>query len=283
MNENIENTKNTKKKNIKSLAVAALLVPAAAIGVAAFSCKLNIVNYTLQTEKLTNPVRIVMLSDLHGSVYGENQVDLINAIKKQKPDIIVFAGDILVEDLPHLGPIMLLEGIAGLYPRYASAGNHELKTDDKTACKKVFRDYGVTVVDSEHHTITVNGQTMDICALEDPYAGHEEFQRQISVLKNFKSDHFSLLISHHAEFVDLYKKMDFDLILSGHAHGGQWRIPYVLNGVFAPGQGFFPKYAGGLYSYNNTTQIVGRGLVKYYVIPRIFNRPELVVVDIVPA
>lgn len=273
---------NTKKKSVKSVVAAALLVPAAAIGVAAFSCKLNVVNYTLQTEKFNKPVRIVMLSDLHGTVYGENQIDLINAVKKQNPDIIIFAGDILVEDMPHLGPIMLLEGIADICPCYACAGNHELRTDDKTACKKIFRDYGVSVVESENHTVTINGQTMDICGLEDLFAGDDEFQRQIGVLKNFKSDHYSILISHHAEFVGLYKEMDFDLIFSGHAHGGQWRIPYFLNGVFAPGQGFFPKYAGGLYTHNNTTQIVGRGLVKFYVIPRIFNRPELVVLDILP-
>ena len=274
--------KKMKKKRVQSVVAAALLVPTVAIGVAAFSCKLNIVHYTLQTEKFTKPVRIVMLSDLHGSVYGENQIDLIDAVKKQKPDIIIFAGDILVEDMPHLGPIMLLEGIKDICPCYAAAGNHELKTDDKTSCKKLFRDYGVTVVESENSTVTINGQTIDICGLEDPFAGQEEFQRQINVLTDFKTENFSLLISHHAEFVELYKKMDFDLVLSGHAHGGQWRVPFVLNGLYAPDQGFFPKYTGGMYEHNNTTQIVGRGLVKFYIIPRVFNRPELVVVDVVP-
>lgn len=274
--------KNLKKKSVKAVVAVALLVPAAAMGFAAFSCKLNIANHTLQTEKFTKPVRIVMLSDLHASIYGDNQIDLIRAVKAQKPDIIIFAGDILVEDMPHLASIMLLEGIKDICPCYAAAGNHELKTDDKTACKKIFRSYGVTVVESENHTITINGQTIDICGLEDPFAGEKEFRRQIEVLKNFKTDNFSLLISHHAEFAELYKKMNFDLIFSGHAHGGQWRIPFILNGVFAPDQGFFPKYAGGVYTYNNTTQIVGRGLVKFYIIPRVFNRPELVVVDVVP-
>ena len=271
-----------KKKSVQTAVAAALLIPAAAIGIAAFSWKLNVVNYTLATEKFTKPVRIVMLSDLHASFYGENQVDLIDAIKKQTPDMIIFAGDILVDDMPHLGPIMLLEGIKDLCPCYASAGNHELIGDDKTACKKIFHHYGIGVVESEYHTVTVNGQTMDICGLEDHFAGYNEFQRQVEELTAFKSPHYSLLISHHPEFVELFKKMDFDLILSGHAHGGQWRIPYLLNGVFAPDQGFFPKYAGGLYTHNNTKQIVGRGLVKFYVIPRIFNRPELVVVDIIP-
>ena len=109
-----------KKKSVQTAVAAALLIPAAAIGIAAFSWKLNVVNYTLQTEKFTKPVRIVMLSDLHASFYGENQVDLIDAIKKQNPDMIILAGDILVDDMPHLGPIMLLEGIKDLCPCYAS-------------------------------------------------------------------------------------------------------------------------------------------------------------------
>jgi predicted MPP superfamily phosphohydrolase len=271
-----------KKKSIQSIVASALIVPAAVIGVTALSCKLNISQYTVHAEEITKPIRVVMLSDLHGSMYGENQVDLINAVKNQKPDLIVFAGDILVEDMPHLATVMLLEGIAGICPCYASAGNHELRIEDDNSWKKIFSDYGVTVVGSECLTITVNGQTIDICGLEDMYAGEDEFLRQVDALTDFKPSNYSILLSHHAEFVDIYKTFDFDLIFSGHAHGGQWRIPYVLNGVFAPDQGFFPKYTGGVYEYNNTSHVIGRGLVKFYIIPRVFNRPELVVVDIEP-
>ena len=93
--------------------------------------------------------------------------------------------------------------------------------------------------------------------------------------------YFSVLLSHRPELVELYQEHDFDLVLCGHAHGGQWRIPEILNGLYAPNQGVFPKYAGGRYDFENQTMIVSRGLARESTLaPRIFNRPELVIVDI---
>ena len=92
---------------------------------------------------------------------------------------------------------------------------------------------------------------------------------------------FTVLLSHRPELFEIYQKYEFDLVLSGHAHGGQWRIPGLLNGLFAPNQGLFPKYAGGRYDYAGGTMIVSRGLARESTkVPRIFNRPELVVVDV---
>lgn len=94
---------------------------------------------------------------------------------------------------------------------------------------------------------------------------------------------YTILLAHRPEWIDLYGTYDFDLVLSGHAHGGQWRLPGLINGVFAPDQGMLPKYAGGKYGVNGTTMIVSRGLARESTsVPRIFNRPELVVVDLVP-
>jgi len=95
--------------------------------------------------------------------------------------------------------------------------------------------------------------------------------------------HFSLLLSHRPDMTDLYESLRFDLVVSGHAHGGQWRIPLLLNGLYAPHQGLFPRYAGGLYRLNGTNLLVSRGLSRETTpLPRIFNRPEVVIVDIVP-
>ena len=92
---------------------------------------------------------------------------------------------------------------------------------------------------------------------------------------------FTLLLAHRPEFFDVYTQYDFDLVLSGHAHGGQWRIPGLINGLFSPNQGWFPKYAGGRYGEDGTIMIVSRGLANNVgAIPRIFNPPELVVVEI---
>jgi uncharacterized protein len=271
-----------KKKTVKSIVTAAVVVPVVLIGAAGLSCKLNVVRYELETDKLTNSIRIVLISDLHGSMFGDDQADLINAVKEQKPDLLIYSGDILVDNMPNISPVMLLSGLKGLCPAYAVAGNHEMRTGNKALCKNLFSDYGVVMLEGNSKIITVNNQIIDICGLEDPMIGSEEFAEQLRYFTNRKSEHYSMLISHHAELVESYKKMDFDLVLSGHAHGGQWRIPGLLNGLYAPEQGFFPKYAGGVYTYNNTTQVVSRGLVKFYMLPRFFNPPELVVVDIVP-
>ena len=94
-----------------------------------------------------------------------------------------------------------------------------------------------------------------------------------------------LLIAHFPEQIDEYLKGNFDIVLSGHAHGGQWRIPGLIDGVYAPGQGLFPKYTSGVYMHGDTAHIVSRGLWKpstLIAVPRVFNRPELVIIDIKP-
>ena len=91
---------------------------------------------------------------------------------------------------------------------------------------------------------------------------------------------YRILLAHRPEAIDEYRQMDFDLILSGHAHGGQWRIPGWINGVYAPGQGFFPRYAGGVYPLDDLVMIVSRGLSNNTWVPRIFNPPELVMIEL---
>ena len=98
------------------------------------------------------------------------------------------------------------------------------------------------------------------------------------------SGNFNVLLAHYPEQIEYYRSFGkFDLILSGHAHGGQWRIPGILNGLYAPNQGLFPEYAGGRYDFEDSVMIVSRGLSRTKeIIPRIFNNPELVIIDIVP-
>ncbi|MEI6578684.1 MAG: metallophosphoesterase [Eubacteriales bacterium] len=271
--------KKTKKSIVRAVAIA---TPIVLFSVAAFYNGLTVMNYKIQTEKLTKPIRIVLIADLHGFVFGKNQSKAINAIKKQNPDIVVLAGDIFVEYRSYDGPVMLLDGIAKLFPCYFVSGNHEFLSEDADGIKKIVRDCGVEVLECNCKEVTVNGQSVNICGLEDPYVGKAEFGNQLQNLSVVNTERYSILLSHRAEIIDKYEKLNFDLILTGHAHGGQWRIPFFVNGFFAPDQGFFPDYAGGLYKYNDTVQIVSRGLCKSDLVPRIFNPPELVVIDIEP-
>jgi len=104
------------------------------------------------------------------------------------------------------------------------------------------------------------------------------------LLQDEPKEQFTLLLSHRPERIEDYLGYPFDLILSGHAHGGQWRLPGIVNGLYAPNQGLFPKYAGGRYDFEDTAFLVSRGLARESTkIPRVFNRPELVVVDLIPA
>ena len=156
--------------------------------------------------------------------------------------------------------------------------------------KTLVRSYGVTVLEGDVREITVNGQTISICGIDDlfgfgsyGYGMEEEMDQCISeCYEKIDKESFSILLAHRPQQADIYSKYGFDLVLSGHSHGGQVRIPFLINGLFTPTDGFFPDYAGGAYSLSEQTKlIVSRGLCKDAV-PRVFNPPELVFVDILP-
>ena len=149
--------------------------------------------------------------------------------------------------------------------------------------KDLFRRYQVTVLEGEQKALTLNGQCLNLCGIDDDEAGEATVQAQLAACSEaVDRDSFTLLLAHRPERIEQdYLGRGFDLVLSGHAHGGQWRIPGLINGLYAPGQGWFPQYAGGLYSFDNTTMIVGRGLSRESsAVPRVFNRPELVVITL---
>lgn len=136
-------------------------------------------------------------------------------------------------------------------------------------------------------TVDVRGQKLNICGISDPDClRYTELNYSIpNQLKDAavasENGNYSILLAHRPELINTYLHYDFDLILSGHAHGGQWRLPGIINGLFAPNQGFFPRYAGGQYKFDNSSMIVSRGLARESTrIPRIFNRPELVMIEI---
>ena len=145
--------------------------------------------------------------------------------------------------------------------------------------------YGITRLRGEVKVLEINGNSIAVAGVDDPDLWyHEEgdfYQQMQTVTQNIPQDAFSILLTHRPELYKTYLGRGFDLVLAGHAHGGQWRIPGILNGLYAPNQGIFPKYAGGRYSDGVTTMIVSRGLAREStLIPRIYDRPELVVIEI---
>lgn len=252
---------------------------------------LTVQTYDVTSDKLKSDqsLRIVLLSDLHSASYGYKQSILIDKVRAQKPDLIALPGDLLDRFRSPDPAFNLIEGLVGVAPMYFVTGNHEI--DDSADfvrhdVKDVFRSYGVTVLENESETVTINGIELVIGGLEDPLRtyteniyGDWEATASASLGNVDTEDTFSLLLSHRAEHVDTYAALPFDLVLSGHSHGGQIRIPYVMNGLFAPDQGFFPKYAGGQYEHETFTHIIGRGFNYSFNVPRIYNPPEIVVID----
>lgn len=255
----------------------------------AFYNGLVVRNYSIVTDKLADgeAVRIVLISDLHNHIYGENQIDLVSLIAEQKPDLIALAGDIADDQVPIDGTEQFLDGIKNLAPIYYVSGNHEFWSDDIANIKAVIRQYGVTVLENSYDSITIKNTPLIIAGVDDPEVVTYEkpwFDWEQEMLEAFAGlrdePEFKILLAHRPERIQLYKKMDFDLVLSGHAHGGQVRIPFLLNGLLAPNQGWFPEYAGGLYEHNSLHHIVSRGVSFNPHLPRVFNPPEIVVIDL---
>lgn len=283
-----------KQNKNRKLWIAGILSLFIVLILLACDSRLKTVTYTVESDKISTPVRIVLLTDLHSCRYGENQKNLIKAVKAQNPDIILLGGDIFDDKVPHKNAELTVKQLAEQYPCYYVTGNHEYWSREVGAILDIIEGYGVKVLSGKCDTIEVNGQTLNICGVDDPdaevyLAEGEPIEWQIKraneavqkAEKTLGTEIFSVLLSHRPELYETYQNYEFDLVLSGHAHGGQWRIPGLLNGLFAPDQGLFPECAGGKYDYPGGTMIVSRGLARESTpVPRIFNRPELVVVEV---
>jgi uncharacterized protein len=276
----------------KWIIIGIILLLLIALAVFALYSGFVVRKYVVESGKVKDggTVRIVGIADLHSCVFGEDQKPLIDLIKAQKPDIITLVGDIFDDKEPILGAQLFLEGIKDIDPVYYVSGNHEFWSKKYDIIKKMIEGYGITVLSNERCYVTVNGVDLCICGIDDPdafkYSDDEKllkFKNEEGILSQFSDlsdDAFNILLTHRPELIDEYRKYGFDMILSGHTHGGQVRIPLIMNGLFAPDQGYFPKYGGGEYRFSDMTMIISRGLAFDEKVPRIFNPPEVVVVDI---
>lgn len=253
---------------------------------AGLDTRLAVRYYTVESEKVEEPVRLAVLTDLHACKYGKNQQDLLKAVAAQDPDLVLLCGDIVDDEprMPEERALFTVKKLAEQWPVYYASGNHEYRTGRLEEIKKLVAACGAVVLDGACVYTAANGQMLQIGGIDDPEAGEENWQDQLTAASAaLDGGHFSILLTHRPERVEDYADSGFDLVLAGHAHGGQWRLPGLINGLLAPNQGLFPPYAGGRYDLGNTTLIVSRGLARESTrIPRIFNRPELVVVDVEP-
>lgn len=280
------------KKSVKIICI--VFVMSAVLGAAVFffgiSEELTVKKYEIDAPEINNNIRIAFVSDLHSNSYGENMEQLIDEIDRQKPDILLLGGDLFNYEYGDENTVSFLEGISGRYPCYYAAGNHEFWCGEELYLKKMeaLGKFEVTRLSGEAEAFSINGEEINICGVDDPDAKDytatitESFEEQLeSVSKAAENGNYTILLSHRPERMKDYSQYGFDLVLSGHAHGGQWRFPPFINGLYAPHQGFFPKYAGGEYNENGTEMIVSRGLAKTATsLPRVYNPLELVIIDL---
>lgn len=246
------------------------------------------INYTNdKVPEEFNGYRIAQISDLHNKEFGKNQKNLLKKIRLISPDIIIVTGDLIDRRKYNLDTAMVFINEAiKVAPIYYVSGNHEAWSGDYKNISNKLLNSGVEILDDNKVTLTKGQETIEILGLSDPdfltYNYMErtkvsELEKQLTYLSDGAI--FQILLSHRPELFDIYANEKIDIIFSGHAHGGQFRIPFI-GGVVAPDQGLFPKYTSGVYKQNQSTLIVSRGLGNSIIPIRIFNRPEIVVVTL---
>lgn len=247
------------------------LVCLAAIIIGYICCpSLKSVYYEFNADGIDKPIKIAFLSDVHNTLYGKGQCELTDIIDEFGADIVLFGGDLFDENINEKNSWTLVDALAGEYPCFYAVGNHETRRGKADEIKAAMAEHGVAVLEDMTEVIEINGQKIRICGTESMWD-----ENAVSEL----DETYSVLLHHFPEDFPEMSKKGFDLILAGHAHGGQWRIPQVMNGLITPGEWFFPKYAGGYYSENGSEMIVSRGLCRNFI-PRIFNRPEIILITI---
>lgn len=274
-----------RKKHRWILPVLAILL---ALALIALDERLILRTYTVASPKLTAEVRLAVVTDFHSS---DNADDVATMVASCAPDAVLLVGDLFDDDTqnrPSERTLSLMRQLSAQYPCYYVSGNHEAWTGEMDALYQQTEEAGVTVLRMSSGVLTVRGQRIALCGIPDPYemvfSGAPDTEEQLrQALENVDSADFTVLLAHRPELLAKYAQFPLDLVVSGHAHGGQVRIPGVLNGLYAPNQGWFPKLAGGAYTQDGTTLIVSRGLAVRTRLPRIFNRPEVVLVRCVPA
>ncbi len=250
---------------------------------AVFACsrKLEVHHYEIDAASISEPVKFAVITDLHSSAYGRNMETLIDAVNKQSPDAVFLVGDIFDNHYDNKNSWTFVSAMAQRYPCYYVTGNHEIANETLDNILWQLEGLGVHVMSGNSEFITIRNQKIRISGIDDVL--HDECYQQLRHLISAEQEEdYHILLSHRPELTATYNESGADLVISGHAHGGQWRAPLLFpNGLYAPHQGVLPKYTGGLYEFKSWNLLVSRGLDKQSVpYPRIFNRPEVVILTL---
>lgn len=244
--------------------------------------ELEVVHYEYRDDRIKGKVKIAYLSDLHSCNYGEKQEGLVSVLEEESPDVVLLGGDIFDDTRAHDKGFELLEEIQGKYEIYYTTGNHEFRLEDVEDIIKKVESYDIKALRGETIPLLEEDLNIDLSGIDDIDVGYHAYHEEFKEASASRRDgSYSILLSHRPQYFDHYANKGYDLVVSGHVHGGMWRIPFIGNGLFAPGQGLFPKYLGGEYKEKNSTMVLGRGLSKKSTgFSRLYNPPEMVFITL---
>ena len=277
----------TKKKRIITVILVIVLILAGwtiwenvTVGVTRYSVKSN------RLPESFDGYKIVVISDFHNAVFGKDNQQIVDKIAGEQADIIAITGDLI--DLGKTDietAVALVRNLKNIAPCYYVTGNHEAWIGDLfSELEEKLIAEGVIILHDQVLDLTKQGESIQMAGLDDPDFTDRASYVQESILQTKLdmmdlSDAYCILLSHRPELFNAYVNANVDLVLSGHAHGGQIRLPFI-GGIVAPNQGFFPKYDAGLYTQDNTTMIVSRGIGNSIIPIRFNNRPEILVIEL---
>ena len=279
----------TKKKFIVLAAIVAILI-LLIIWIAYGNTDLEIYKYNVKSEDIPSEFdnfRIVQISDLHNAEFGENNEKLLLMLKQADADIIAITGDMIDSRNTDVDvAISFAQKAVNIAPVYYVNGNHESRVlGEYEKLKQGLTETGVTILENSSADITIGDEAITLIGINDPTFRMELVDdtmeqniahQLVSVISD--NDNYKVLLAHRPEYFDVYAE-NVDLVLSGHAHGGQFRIPFI-GGLVAPGQGFFPEYYEGSHIKENTEMIVSRGIGNSIIPFRINNKPEIIVAEL---
>lgn len=276
------------KRRILLLCCLAFLLAGCIGGIIHGNTALEVTEYTVTSADLPEAFtgfRIVQISDLHNTEFGNDNEKLLTRIRAAEPDLIAITGDLVDSRRTDMDVALAFASQAvQIAPCCYVPGNHESRIAEYDVLKTGLEALGITVLEDRFVTLTHNGTSITVYGVLDPsfkVAEYEDRDKQIMEqtleLFPFEEEAFTVLLAHKPEMFDVYCDNAIDLVLSGHVHGGQFRLPGV-GGLFAPSQGLFPEYDGGIYQSGSCTMVISRGLGNSAFPVRINNRPEIVTV-----
>ncbi len=297
---NSENIRSNRKKYIKS-ALVLLIVIALLLFCSYQNRHLETTYYTYKAEQLGADLegyRIVQISDLHNVKFGKNNQKLVDRIRECEPDMIVLTGDLVDSNHTNVDrAVQFVDEIVKICPVYYVTGNHEywLEKSEYDELMDGLVSAGVVILDNQVVEISRGDAKFRLVGLDDrsladgtleALLSDESIRNNQAEQKEETADNedsgekeLTVVLAHEPQYLARYAGTGVDLVLSGHAHGGQFRLPFV-GGIVAPDQGFLPEYTAGEYYMNGTEMIVSRGLGNSVIPVRLFNYPEIVCVDL---